>query len=160
MIHVASGNSPCRAVGSVLSGRRRHLPGPGAVRRIAPLLRRRMPSLTRFRRGAPNIDGSTGMDNGLYGQLWLGLLALAGGVAGTCAAVAGTSGREARRFVIRVCAALWLGALTFVAGGLMLPRPFGFILIVPYGVVLAVAANRWQKQWLQLNQGDDETRDG
>lgn len=93
------------------------------------------------------------MDDGLYGQVWIGLLMIGGGLVGTGAAIAAATSAEMRRLVIRISVASWIGVLTFVAAVLGIPRPFGFVLVIPYGVFFAVAAARWGEQWQQLPEG-------
>ena len=68
---------------------------------------------------------------------WIGsAVGILGGVFGTWIAIHNTSGRLERAFVIRMAAVAWVSVLLFLAGFLLLPRPYDVLLWIPYSVVM------------------------
>jgi hypothetical protein len=76
------------------------------------------------------------MHPGLVGGIVGGVLGVAGGLIGTAAALrsAGTPGE--RRFIIRASLLFWAVSAAFIALFLLIPRPFNFLLWIPWGIFL------------------------
>jgi len=90
------------------------------------------------------------VDIGVMGGVIVGsALGLAGGVIGTYFSIKNTSGAGERAFMIRVSAVAWVAITLFLVGLLMLPKPFNWLLWVPYGIALPLSirwCNRRQRQ--------------
>ena len=89
------------------------------------------------------------MDTGMAGGIVGGGLGLAGGVVGTYFSIRNTSGPRERAFMIRVSAIAWMVVTAFLAGLLLLPKPYNWVLWIPYGIALPLAIrslNRRQQQ--------------
>jgi Ca2+/Na+ antiporter len=79
------------------------------------------------------------MNPGLIGGLVGGGFGLLGGVIGTYASIKNTSGPRERAFMIRASIVGWIGVTMFLVGLMLLPRPFNFLLWLPYAIVLPLA---------------------
>ena len=76
------------------------------------------------------------MDQGLFWAIVGSLIGVLGGVIGTYFSIRNTSGPRERAFMIRVAVVAWIAITAFLLGLLMVPRPFNFLLWVPYGLAL------------------------
>jgi hypothetical protein len=88
------------------------------------------------------------MDPGLIGGIVGGVIGVLGGLVGTYFSIKNTAGPRERAFMIQVSVVAWLAVTVFLIGLLMLPRPFNFLLWVPYGVALPLGilwCNRRQR---------------
>ena len=79
------------------------------------------------------------MNPGLIGGIVGGSVGLLGGVIGTYASIKNTSGPRERAFMIRVAIGTWIGVTLFLAALLLLPRPYNFLLWIPYVIALPLA---------------------
>ena len=89
------------------------------------------------------------MDPGMAGGIVGGGLGLAGGVVGTYFSIKNTSGPRERAFMIRASAVAWVAVTVFLAGLLLLPKPYNWLLWIPYGIALPLSIrslNRRQQQ--------------
>jgi hypothetical protein len=89
------------------------------------------------------------MDNGLAGAIVGSVIGLAGGIVGTWFSIRNTSGPRERSFMVRVSVIAWIAITAFVAGLLLLPRPYNWLLWVPYAIALPLcirSLNRRQQQ--------------
>ena len=88
------------------------------------------------------------MDAGLVGGILGSILGVLGGVVGTYFSIKNTAGPRERKFMVQVSVFAWIGVTLFLIGLLMLPRPFNFLLWVPYGIALPLGilwCNRRQR---------------
>jgi hypothetical protein len=84
------------------------------------------------------------MSGGMLGVLG----GLIGGLIGAYASIKNTSGPRERAFMIQVAVVFWIAITAFIFGLLALPRPFNFLLWVPYLISLPLAilwCNRRQR---------------
>ena len=89
------------------------------------------------------------MDPGMAGGIVGGGLGLAGGVVGTYFSIKNTSGPRERAFMIRASAVAWVAVTVFLAGLLLLPKPYNWLLWILYGIALPLSIrslNRRQQQ--------------
>jgi len=92
-----------------------------------------------------DIDMNPGIVGGIIG----GVLGLFGGVVGTYFSIRNTSGPRERAFMIQVSIVVWVVVTAFLVGLVALPRPFNFLLWLPYGIALPLAilwCNRRQRR--------------
>jgi hypothetical protein len=85
------------------------------------------------------------MAAGLIGGLVGGTLGLAGGAIGTYFSIRNTKGPRERFFMVKVSVIAWVVITAFLLGVLMLPKPYNFLLWVPYGIALPLSV-RWCNQ--------------
>ena len=88
------------------------------------------------------------MDPGLIGGIIGGGLGVLGGAIGTYFSIKNTAGPRERAFMIRVAFVTWVLVTAFVCGLFALPRPFNFLLWVPYGIALPLTI-----LWCNRRQG-------
>jgi hypothetical protein len=82
---------------------------------------------------------------GLIGGIVGGTLGLAGGAIGTYFSIKNTLGPRERTFMVKVSAIAWVAITAFLVGLLLLPKPYNFLLWVPYGLALPLSI-RWCNQ--------------
>ena len=87
------------------------------------------------------------MDEGVIGGIVGGVLGVIGGLIGTYFSIKNTVGPRERAFMIQVAGVTWVVVTLFVIGLLMLPRPYNFLLWVPYAIALPLGmwCNRRQR---------------
>src|SRR5687768_4883670 len=88
------------------------------------------------------------MDEGVIGGIVGGVLGVIGGLIGTYFSIKNTAGPRERAFMIQVAGVAWVVVTLFVIGLLMLPRPYNFLLWVPYAIALPLGilwCNRRQR---------------
>jgi len=84
---------------------------------------------------------------------------LSGSAIGTYFSVKNTSGARERVFMIRVSVFTWIAVSIFVAALMFLPKPYNWLLWIPYGIALPPTIIRWNKRQMEirneerLNQG-------
>src|SRR5215813_7333093 len=89
------------------------------------------------------------MNLGIVGAIIGGVFGVLGGVIGTYFSIKNTSGPRERAFMIQVSIVAWVVITAFLVGLLALPRPFNFLLWLPYGIALPLAimwCNRRQRR--------------
>ena len=79
------------------------------------------------------------MNPGILGGIVGGSFGLVGGTIGTYFSIKNTLGPRERAFMIRAAIGTWVGVSLFLVGLLLLPRPYNFLLWVPYGIALPLA---------------------
>lgn len=85
------------------------------------------------------------MDIGLIGGIIGGAIGLAGGTVGTYYIIRNTLGPRERSFMIKVSAIAWVAVTAFLVGLMMLPKPYNWLMWVPYGIALPLGI-RWCNQ--------------
>ena len=98
------------------------------------------------------------MDPGLVGGIVGGGLGLAGGVIGTWFSIRNTSGPRERAFMIRVSAIAWVAVTAFLAGLLLLPQPYNWLLWIPYGIALPLAIRSLNRRQHQIRAAEAASR--
>ena len=90
------------------------------------------------------------MDVGFVGGIIGGALGVAGGAVGTYFSIKNIGGPSERSFMIRVSVIAWVAITAFLAGVLLLPKPYNFILWVPYGIALPLGIRWCNRRQLQI----------
>ena len=98
------------------------------------------------------------MDPGLIGGLVGGGLGLLGGAIGTWFSIKNTNGPRERAFMIRVSVIAWVAVTTFLAGLLLLPKPYNWLLWIPYGITLPLAIRSLNRRQQQIRTGEAASR--
>jgi hypothetical protein len=84
-----------------------------------------------------------------------GGLGVAGGAVGTYFSIRNTNGPLERGFMVRVAVIGWVAVTLFLVLLLVLPRPYNYVMWIPYGILLPVGiikANRVQAE-LRKHEG-------
>lgn len=82
------------------------------------------------------------MDAGMIGGIVGGAIGLAGGMIGTYFSIRNTNGPREKAFMIMVSAIAWIAVTAFLAGLLLLPKPYNWLMWLPYGIALPLGI-RW-----------------
>jgi len=59
--------------------------------------------------------------------------------------------------MIRVSIFTWIAVSIFVAALMLLPKPYNWLLWIPYGIALPLAIIRWNRRQMEIR---NEARDG
>jgi len=86
-----------------------------------------------------------GMHPGLIGGIAGGVIGLIGGLIGTYATIHNTNGPRERAFTIRASIIGWIVGLVFLALLFLLPTPWRFLVWIPFGILLSLGINRWNR---------------
>jgi len=90
------------------------------------------------------------MDVGLMGGIIGGVIGVAGGVIGTYFSIKNTSGPSERAFMIRVSAIAWVTITLFLIGLMLLPKPYNWLLWIPYAIALPLSIRWCNRRLLQI----------
>jgi hypothetical protein len=102
--------------------------------------------------GARSAEGGQGvniMDAGLLGGIVGGALGVAGGAVGTYCSIRNTNGPLERAFMVRMAVTAWVAVTLFLVLLVALPRPYNYLMWIPYGFLLPIGiikANRVQAE--------------
>jgi hypothetical protein len=91
---------------------------------------------------------------GLIGGIVGAVIGVLGGLIGTYFSIKNTAGPRERRFMIQVAIVAWIAVSAFVAGLLLLPSPYNFLLWIPYGIALPLGI-LWCNRRQQLIRGEE-----
>ena len=94
------------------------------------------------------------MDAGLIGGLLGAVGGIAGGAIGTYFSVKNTRGPLERAFMVKAAVVAWLAVIVFVILLLVLPRPYSFLLWIPYGLLLPLGIIKINKQQSELRDSE------
>ncbi len=94
------------------------------------------------------------MDVGLVGGIVGGLIGIAGGAYGTYNSIRKTDGPLQRAYMIKASVVTWVAVIVFIVLLLVLPRPYNFLLWIPYGLLLPLGIVRMNKRLAELAESD------
>jgi hypothetical protein len=94
------------------------------------------------------------VDAGLVGGIVGATIGVLGGLVGTYFSIRNTAGPRERRFMIRVAIVAWIAVSAFVAGLLLLPKPYNLLLWIPYGIALP-SGILWCNRRQRLIRGEE-----
>ena len=92
------------------------------------------------------------MDAGLIGGIVGSVVGLAGGAVGTWCSIQNTRGPLERAFMVKAAIAIWAGVTVFLALLLALPKPYGWLMWIPYGILLPWGIHVINKRVAELRQ--------
>jgi hypothetical protein len=90
------------------------------------------------------------LDLGMAGATVGGAIGLIGGGIGTYFGIKNTTGPGERSFMIRVSVVGWIVIAAFLAGLALLPKPYNWLLWVPYGIALPLSVRWCNRRQLQI----------
>lgn len=79
------------------------------------------------------------MNAGLIGGILGVIIGTIGGAIGTYASIKNTNGPQEKFFMIKVAIVFWIAAVIFVSLLMLLPKPYNFLLWIPYGIALPLS---------------------
>ena len=100
------------------------------------------------------------MDSGIYGEIWLAVVMVTGGAAGSVWLLVQARTREVRRFLIPRLFFLWLSIIATVVLTYMTPRPFSFLVWLFALVTIGSIAVAWWWRFWALNCAEEERNGG
>jgi phosphotransferase system glucose/maltose/N-acetylglucosamine-specific IIC component len=74
------------------------------------------------------------MNAGLIGGILGMVLGAIGGAVGTYFSIKNTNGPQEKSFMIKTAVVSWIVAIIFISLLLLLPKPYSFLLWIPYGI--------------------------
>jgi Ca2+/Na+ antiporter len=92
------------------------------------------------------------MNAGLSGGILGGIIGIIGGLIGTFFSIKNTNGPKEKAFMIKSVVILWVAIIVFLALFFCLPKPYNFLLWIPYIIALPIAI-------LHLNRRQREIRE-
>jgi hypothetical protein len=95
---------------------------------------------------------------GLIGGIIGGALGLLGGAVGTYFSIKNTAGPRERAFMIRMSAVAWIVISAFLAGLLLLPQPYNWLLWIPYAIGLPLAIVRLNRRQAEIRAMESTAR--
>src|SRR6267378_5501879 len=99
------------------------------------------------------------MDVGTVGGIIIGgIIGLAGGAVGTYASIKNTEGPRERQFMVRAAIAAWVGITLFLVLLFVLPRPYRWLIWIPYGVALPLAIVCLNRKQQAIRSEEQRTR--
>ena len=94
----------------------------------------------------------------LIGIIFSVSLGVLGGAIGTYFSIKNTSGPRERAFMIRVSIFTWIAVSIFVAALMLLPKPYNWLLWIPYGIALPPTIIRWNKRQMEIRNEEKLSR--
>jgi hypothetical protein len=92
------------------------------------------------------------MHPGTIGAITGTLFGVLGGAVGTYFSVKNTRGPKERAFVVKCVVLLWTAGAGFVAALILLPKPFGWLLWVPYAILLPLGIRKWNRRQEEIRR--------
>ena len=99
------------------------------------------------------------MDTSLFLVIWGGTLVLILGAVGTYAWLRTAVTPQERGVVVTQVRFCWVVASVLAVGILAIPRPFGFLLWLPCGIITPVMINRWNRRLEEIRNEERRTRE-
>lgn len=100
------------------------------------------------------------MHPGVIGGIVGSVVGVAGGIIGTYFSIKNTNGPRERAFMIKASVVGWIALSLFLGLMFALPNPYGYLLWIPYGILLPLAivvGNRKQKK---IREEESRSADG
>ncbi len=98
------------------------------------------------------------MDAGLIGGIIGGVLGCLGGAVGTYFSIKNTNGPLERAYMIRVSFITWIAIIVFLLLLWLIPKPYNYILWIPYVLALPLSIAKCNKRLSELRQLDAESK--
>jgi hypothetical protein len=93
----------------------------------------------------------------VYGGTVLGsLIGILGGVIGTWYSSRHAKTPDGRRFMVHCAVGVWLGVGVFMAGLLLVPQPYNYLLWIVYVVALVLGIGWMNRHLARLREGDNK----
>ena len=83
---------------------------------------------------------------GWFGGIAGGLVGTLGGAVGTYFSIRNTAGPRERAFVVRASVLCWVAVVLFLITLFVAPRPYAWLLWVPYSLLLPLGILAWNRR--------------
>jgi len=97
------------------------------------------------------------MDIGLIGGIIGGVIGFGGGVVGTYFSITNTKGPLERAFMVKASAFVWVAIMVFILLLLILPKPYSYLMWIPYGIFLPWGIAKINKKVSEVRQRENST---
>ncbi len=99
------------------------------------------------------------MNAGLIGGILRVIIGTIGGAVGTFFSIKNTNGPKEKAFMIKCAVVGWIAIIVFISLLLLLPKPYNFLLWIPYGIALPLSIiylNKKQNSIRETEKKDKE----
>ncbi len=97
------------------------------------------------------------MNAGWIGAIVGAVVGVAGGVFGTYCGIRNTNGPRERGFMVKASIVCWVYALGYLLLLMVVPRPYGWFLSIPYALLLCVGIVYGNRVQQRIRQEESET---
>ena len=98
------------------------------------------------------------MDVGLVGGLIGGTIGVIGGAIGTYASISNTNSAAERAFMIKASVVVWVAIILFLILLLTLPKPYNFLMWIPYGIFLPLGIIKMNKTVASIRAAESDQK--
>lgn len=98
------------------------------------------------------------MEAGTIGGIIGGVVGFAGGIIGCYFSIKNTQGPHERAFMVRVSIVAFVGVILFLIGLVMLPRPYNFLMWIPYAIALPLGIRWSNRRQLKIRTEEAQSR--
>lgn len=98
------------------------------------------------------------MEAGTIGGIIGGVVGFAGGIIGCYFSIKNTRGPHERAFMVRVSVVAVVGVILFLIGLVMLPRPYNFLMWIPYAIALPLGIRWSNRRQLKIRTEEAQSR--
>ena len=88
----------------------------------------------------------------MIGGIIGGVCGILGGIIGTYCSIKNTNGPRERQFTIKAGIVCWIGVIVFILLLVLLPKPYNFLVWIPYGILLPLGITKGNKAQQQIRQ--------
>jgi Ca2+/Na+ antiporter len=92
------------------------------------------------------------MNSGIIGGIIGGVIGILGGLFGTYCSIKNTNGPKEKAFMIKCAVIGWVAIIIFLILLTYLPKPYNFLMWIPYGIALPFAIITLNKRQQQLRE--------
>ncbi|MCK4905627.1 hypothetical protein KAS42_05270 [bacterium] len=99
------------------------------------------------------------MNSGLIGGILGAIIGTIGGAVGTFFSIKNTNGPKEKAFMIKCAVVGWIVIIVFLLLLLFLPKPYNYLLWIPYGIALPLSIiylNKKQNSIREMEKKDKE----
>jgi hypothetical protein len=100
------------------------------------------------------------MHVGVIGAIGGCVIGLLGGLAGTYFSIKNTNGPKERAFMMKASAVCWVVVLAFLALMVLLPRPYSYLLWIPYAILLPLGVLYFNRKQARIRQEEAQATSG
>ena len=91
---------------------------------------------------------------GIIGGIAGAILGIIGGIIGTYFSIKNTNSKQEKAFVTKASIITWIGIIIFLLLLIFIPRPYNFLMFIPYGILLPLAIRKWNKEQQKIIEGE------
>lgn len=96
------------------------------------------------------------MNSGLIGGILGAIIGTIGGAVGTFFSIKNTNGPKEKAFMIKCAVVGWIAIIVFLLLLLFLPKPYNYLLWIPYGIALPMAIIYLNKKQRDIREEENK----